>query len=167
MCIFLLQNGALWDICLMHYGFCEVSIFCTDNLSFPEHIILVNHDSGEIISGKCATRFSCSIISQHWMGTGCRNSFPWKTRTFLTCINNIMIAGVLVLQGAMILTQFIQNILVSAPDGLTCFNSLRPSDHRTIIGSYNGLSPGQHQAIIWTNDGILLIAPSGMKFCEI
>ena len=37
----------------------------------------------------------------------------------------------------------------------------------TIIGSDNGLSPGQRQAIIWTNDGILLIGPSGTNFSEI
>ena len=37
----------------------------------------------------------------------------------------------------------------------------------TIIGSDNGLSPGQRQAIIWTNAGILLIGPLGIKFIEI
>ena len=37
----------------------------------------------------------------------------------------------------------------------------------TIIGSDNGLSPGRRQAIIWTNDGILLIGPSGTNFSEI
>ena len=36
-----------------------------------------------------------------------------------------------------------------------------------IIGSDNGLSPGRRQAIIWTNDGILLIGPSGTNFSEI
>ena len=29
MCTFLLQNGALWDICLMHYGICEMGLLCT------------------------------------------------------------------------------------------------------------------------------------------
>ena len=38
---------------------------------------------------------------------------------------------------------------------------------RTIIGSDNGLTPGRRQAIIWTNDGILLIGPSGTNFSEI
>ena len=33
----------------------------------------------------------------------------------------------------------------------------------TIIGSDNGLSPGRRQAIIWTNAGILLIRPLGIK----
>ena len=37
----------------------------------------------------------------------------------------------------------------------------------TVIGSDNGLSPGRRQAIIWTNDGILLIRPSGANFSEI
>ena len=37
----------------------------------------------------------------------------------------------------------------------------------TIIGSDNGLSPRRRQAIIWTNDGILLIGPSGTNFTEI
>ena len=37
----------------------------------------------------------------------------------------------------------------------------------TIIGSDNGLSPGRRQAIIWTNAGILLIGPLGIKFSEI
>ena len=32
-----------------------------------------------------------------------------------------------------------------------------------IIGSDNGLSPGRHQATIWTNVGILLIWPLGIK----
>ena len=36
-----------------------------------------------------------------------------------------------------------------------------------IIGADNGLSPGRRQAIIWTNDGRLLIGPSGTKFSEI
>ena len=36
----------------------------------------------------------------------------------------------------------------------------------TIIDSNNGLSPGRRQAIIWTNDGILLIWPSGTNFSE-
>ena len=26
MCIFLLQNVALWDICLMHCGLCEMGL---------------------------------------------------------------------------------------------------------------------------------------------
>ena len=39
-------------------------------------------------------------------------------------------------------------------------------DNLTVIGSYNGLSPVWRQAIIWTNDGILLIGPSGTKFSE-
>ena len=37
----------------------------------------------------------------------------------------------------------------------------------TIIGSDNGLSPVRRQAIIWTNDGILLIGPSGTNFSKI
>ena len=37
----------------------------------------------------------------------------------------------------------------------------------TTIGSDNGLSPGWRQAIIWTNAGILLIGPLGIKFSEI
>ena len=37
----------------------------------------------------------------------------------------------------------------------------------TVIGSDNGLSPHRRQAIIWTNAGLLLIGPSGMKFSEI
>ena len=37
----------------------------------------------------------------------------------------------------------------------------------TVIGSDNGLTPGRRQAIIWTNDGILLIQPSGTNFSEI
>ena len=37
----------------------------------------------------------------------------------------------------------------------------------TIIGSHNGLSPRRRQAIIWTNDGILLIGPSGTNFSGI
>ena len=36
-----------------------------------------------------------------------------------------------------------------------------------IIGSDNGLPPGRRQAIIWTNPGILLIRPLGIKFNEI
>ena len=36
-----------------------------------------------------------------------------------------------------------------------------------IIGSGNGLSPVRRQAIIWTNAGILLIRPLGIKFSEI
>ena len=37
----------------------------------------------------------------------------------------------------------------------------------TIIGSDNGLLPGQCQAIIWTDAGILMIGPLGIKFSEI
>ena len=37
----------------------------------------------------------------------------------------------------------------------------------TILGSDNGLSPEGRQAIIWTNAGISLIGPSGIKFSEI
>ena len=37
----------------------------------------------------------------------------------------------------------------------------------TIIGPDNSLSPGRRQAIIWTNDGILLIGPSGTNFSGI
>ena len=37
----------------------------------------------------------------------------------------------------------------------------------TTIGSDNGLSPGRRQAIIWTNAGMLLIGPLGIKFSEI
>ena len=37
----------------------------------------------------------------------------------------------------------------------------------TIIGSDNGLAPGRRQTIIWTNDGLLLIGPSGTNFNEI
>ena len=37
----------------------------------------------------------------------------------------------------------------------------------TIIGPDNGLAPRQRQAIIWTNAGILLIPPLGMKFSEL
>ena len=40
-------------------------------------------------------------------------------------------------------------------------------DKLTIIGSDNGLSPERHQAIIWTNAGVLLIGPLGIKFGEI
>ena len=36
-----------------------------------------------------------------------------------------------------------------------------------IIGSDNGLSPDRRHAIIWTNDGLLLIGPSGTNFSEI
>ena len=36
-----------------------------------------------------------------------------------------------------------------------------------IIGSDNGLAPRRRQAIIWTNAGILLIGPLGIKFNEI
>ena len=39
--------------------------------------------------------------------------------------------------------------------------------NQTIIGSDNGLSPGRRQAIIWTNAGILLTWPLGIKFSEI
>ena len=28
-CTFLLRNGALWDICLMHCGICEIPLVCT------------------------------------------------------------------------------------------------------------------------------------------
>ena len=38
---------------------------------------------------------------------------------------------------------------------------------KTIIGSDNGLAPFRSQAIIWTNAGILLIGPLGIKFNEI
>ena len=37
----------------------------------------------------------------------------------------------------------------------------------TSIGADNGLAPARRQAIIWTNDGILLIGPSGTNFIEI
>ena len=37
----------------------------------------------------------------------------------------------------------------------------------TVIGSDDGLSPSRHQAIIWTNAGISLIEPLGIKFREI
>ena len=37
---------------------------------------------------------------------------------------------------------------------------------RVSIDSDNGLSPDQRRAIIWTNAGILLIGPLGMKFIE-
>ena len=40
-------------------------------------------------------------------------------------------------------------------------------DNLAVIGSDNGLSPGRRQAIIWTNDGILLIRPSGTNFSEV
>ena len=40
-------------------------------------------------------------------------------------------------------------------------------DNLTGIGLDNGLSPGRRQAIIWTNDGILLIGPSGTNFSEV
>ena len=39
--------------------------------------------------------------------------------------------------------------------------------NQTIIGSDNGLSSRRRQAIIWTNAGILLIGPLGLKFSEI
>ena len=42
-----------------------------------------------------------------------------------------------------------------------------PLNNLSIIGSDNGLSPGLHHAIIWTNAGILLIGPLGIKFNEI
>ena len=42
-----------------------------------------------------------------------------------------------------------------------CVNKL------TSINSDNGLSPDWHQAIIWTNAGILLIEPLGIKYSEI
>ena len=50
---------------------------------------------------------------------------------------------------------------------IQCFNSLRPTDYITIIGSYDGLSPGRHQSIIWTIAGILLNRPMGTNFREI
>ena len=28
VCTLLLQSGALWDICLMHYGICEMGLYC-------------------------------------------------------------------------------------------------------------------------------------------
>ena len=37
---------------------------------------------------------------------------------------------------------------------------------QTIIGSENGLSPWGRQTIIWTNAGILLTGPLGLKFSE-
>ena len=40
-------------------------------------------------------------------------------------------------------------------------------DNLTVTGSDNGLSPGRHQAIIRTNDGILLMRPSGTNFSEV
>ena len=43
----------------------------------------------------------------------------------------------------------------------TCVSKLN------VIGSDNGLSPGRRQAINWTNAGILLIGPLGIKFSEI
>ena len=41
------------------------------------------------------------------------------------------------------------------------------SANKGIIASHNGLLPVQLQAIIWTNAGILLIGPIGIKFSEI
>ena len=42
-----------------------------------------------------------------------------------------------------------------------------PSVTEAIIGSDNGLSPGRHRVIIWTNAGISLIGPLGIRFSEI
>ena len=41
-----------------------------------------------------------------------------------------------------------------------CFSKL------TTIALDDGLSPGWCQAIIWTNAGVLLIGPPGIKFSE-
>ena len=41
------------------------------------------------------------------------------------------------------------------------------SVNRANIGPENGLSPDRHQAIIWTDGGILLIGPLGIKFSQI
>ena len=37
MCIFLLQNGALWDICFMHCSICEITHYCARG-KYPGHV---------------------------------------------------------------------------------------------------------------------------------
>ena len=35
MCTYLLQNGALWDMWLVHYGICESDLLQTSDLFLP------------------------------------------------------------------------------------------------------------------------------------
>ena len=61
-----------------------------------------------------------SIISQLWEGTGSWNHSSWKTRTYLFCIFNAMVADSLAAQrarasAAMVLTKISWNIPISVP----------------------------------------------------
>ena len=52
---------------------------------------------------------------------------------------------------------------------VSCNDRLRINSFRKIfnLSSDNGLSPGRHQAIIWTNAGILLFEPRGIRLSEL
>ena len=72
---------------------------------------------------KHKTIFTFCIIAQYTDGTGCWNPSLCKTRNSSSCIVNTMAADGLVMQGArasgaMVLTKFSWNILVSAPEEL-------------------------------------------------
>ena len=52
MCTFLLQNGALWDICLMHCGIREISL---SSVLYPLTFIT---DTAEFLLNKCTIKLN-------------------------------------------------------------------------------------------------------------
>ena len=78
MCIFLLQNGALWDICLTHYVICEVG-----PLGYSAVPLTLSQwsSSGNTVAIQCAWNLNPSL---HWNATGVRASvlpvvFQWPS----------------------------------------------------------------------------------------
>ena len=60
VCTFLLQNGALWDVCLMHCGICEMGLWWA--LSYKHDIRL---------SLASTLRFLFSSPLRHWFQVQC------------------------------------------------------------------------------------------------
>ena len=75
MCTFLLQNGALWDICLMHHGICEMGLI---RPSIDTSTLLVISVSGWFQSQFCIT--SISYITTTNFKVICPSSFNIRPR---------------------------------------------------------------------------------------
>ena len=177
-CTSLLRNCALWDICLMHSGICDMGLLDQDITYSAPYDVTRPYWVNSLRPGYNGRHFPDDIFKRIFL-----NENVWiATKISLKCVPEDPINNIPALVQIMacrrpgdkplsepMLVSLVTRISVTR---LQWVNSLRPSEHicvskLTIIGSDNGLSPGRRQAIIWTNAGILLIWTLGTNFSEV
>ena len=162
-CTFLLQNGALWYMRLVHCRICATGlcVYVLNSLR-PRDTYMHHQTRALLVQIMACCLFDTKPLSEPML-VYCEME-PWKhifsemsikLQHFSLRKMKISFANRWSISlGLNVLTQWgrVTHICISKPSNIV---------------SDNGLSPGRHHASIWTNAGILSIWPMGSNFSEI